>query len=283
MMKKILPLVAFLVLLAPSVFADTLFSDDFSGDLSQWNITRGSFVIEDGYMKSNVSGSEVEAFSLETFYVTDFELTYKVYGNDSDADPDLYFETVQPFLNLYVSDSYILLTDVIFGGYPPPSGRRFEVKQWLGYTNPLHYDQNYSYIPIGDWYYIKLSINGSGIKAKVWNESDSEPDWMWEGTHSISLEDGFRIMLVEPGLYETESVGFDDILLTTPTPPTPPPESPLAPLGAFAGLAALLVAAGWVLFAMRSFYTAKITPQAMVGLLITLVITLVIVAWLIMG
>lgn len=204
---------------------DLPFTDDFSGNLSQWNVTQADYTIVDGYLKSSV-GLTTEAFTNNSFNETDgIVLSYRTFGVDTHLTSELH---------LYVNSSESVNVRFTFGAGEESNSSKLQTRE-SDSTTTLYTDQNYTYGADGEWYNVKVFIDGIDIKFKVWNETDSEPNWRFEGTHGVPLEDGFRIRLFSTNLAAGEFVAFDDISLihagpeTIPNvnlvPPTPENES----------------------------------------------------------
>ncbi|RLG45327.1 MAG: hypothetical protein DRN81_02050 [Thermoproteota archaeon] len=270
----------FFIPLLPLVSAQTeqsiLFEDDFSGNLSQWNVTEGTYTIDSGVAKSATDGTTSVMFSNETFTADEFTLTFRANANVG---------SLNDFVFLEINDSYNLRVQMNLGsGFGGLSVKFLEKVD--GSSNTIFTDQNYSYLADGEWYSVKLYVNSGSYSFKIWNESDSEPvDWMYEGSldPDLDLTDGYRIKLYTANLAVTEYGQYDDILLTVTSPPTQPtPPINNIPNGLNV-VASIAIVAGFLLFLIFLYMESGLNTQIIIYGTIGAVIIVSLLGYLLTG
>ena len=174
------------------VGAQLLFSDDFSGDLTAYNLSDGDWAISNGELTSQAGGGVLWANTLMATNTSDF------------SNFDLRARIKKPTGN----------TQMIFrSGLTSASGYGIQIRDASTFRLEVYQGAfNKSTTPItwvtGNWYKVRVICIGRNIRCKVWNDTDAEPEaWNINYDHAqfLSGRIGFST--------ENQAGTFDDLFV----------------------------------------------------------------------
>ncbi|RLG45326.1 MAG: hypothetical protein DRN81_02045 [Thermoproteota archaeon] len=189
-----------------------IFTDDFSVDLSQWTIVNGDFNITNGSLLQIGSTPVQENIKTGPFEgVNDINISYKLRGGGS----EIFASNVRMF---YIDPDIDGAAYIDSQFYYGDSDDWDVTEEHEGSTNLYINDENVSH-ELDVWTYFKFNLDGTDFKVKHW-QGASEPDWQWQGSHSLygtretsDISDGYGLYLAEQSLTSGEYIEYDDFLI----------------------------------------------------------------------